>query len=651
MAAIAGAGLADYQRAAGYLADTWGCVSVRAEQQGPGLIRLRGLHRDPLLAPARIDLSGIEPAVLDVLVAGLGRGHSPVMVRLAEVSGIVVAGLAGFGKTMLVAHLLGQLAPSPAVQFVLVDGKGGPDYDRLVPRAWLSAKDDLDEVRDVLRRVHRLMVDRQGAIAQVLGVTDAWHLGPSPCWPLVVVVIDEAHTFFHERKGTSPEVKAHNALVAELSRLVEELIRKGRNVAIQVMLLTQRATGDAIPTRIRDNCQVAITFATRTVDGAVAALGEEIRQHPDASPVLLNDPAYVGVAVTSLPGRPGFHRVRTPQVDHHQVAAIIRATAGLRADPAELLADQTPGLRIVPGTPGAGRRSMNWADFLVGSGGLPGPTVWVDPVPTKQLPQPLDLAVQLVVFLDDRGQVHPGGPFPLPLGQPGQELLFLVAQRCGLLEVLRLDRGLLLPPHLGQLLLSLAKIIGHGHADQPHPRTDILAAGIAAQHLDDLLTHPGQVGAQLDQHLGGHALALADQPEQDVLGADVVVAQLQRLAQRQLKDLLGSGGERDVPGGGALTLADDLLDLGPDGLQRDPERLQRLGGDPFALVDQPEQDVLGADVVVIEEPSLLLREHDDPPGPVGEPLKHLLFTSSPRRRFWTATIPRSIAGHGQGRPT
>jgi hypothetical protein len=140
------------------------------------------------------------------------------------------------------------------------------------------AKDDLGEVRDVLRQVHRLMLDRQGSISSVLGVTDAWHQGPSPSWPLVVV--DEAHTFFHERKGTSPEVKAHNAVVAELSRLVEELVRKGRNVAI--------------------------SFATRTMDGAVAALGEEIRQHPDASPVLLNDPAYVGVAVTSLPGRPGF---------------------------------------------------------------------------------------------------------------------------------------------------------------------------------------------------------------------------------------------------------------------------------------------------------------------------------------------------------
>jgi S-DNA-T family DNA segregation ATPase FtsK/SpoIIIE len=198
------------------------------------------------------------------------------------------------------------------------------------------------------------MLDRQAAIARVLGVADAWHLGPSPSWPLVLVVVDEAHSFFHERKGTAAEVKAHNAVVAELTRLVEELVRKGRNVAVQVVLLTQRATADAIPTRIRDNCQVAVCFATRTLDGAVAALGEEIRSHPEASPVRLNDPAYVGVAVTSLPGRPGFHRVRTPAVDPAQLATIVRASAGLRADPAELLAQAgVPGLRAVPPpTPG-----------------------------------------------------------------------------------------------------------------------------------------------------------------------------------------------------------------------------------------------------------------------------------------------------------
>ena len=51
------------------------------------------------------------------------------------------------------------------------------------------------------------------------------------------------------------------------------------------------------------------------------------------------------------------------------------------------------------------------------------------------------------------------------------------------------------------------------------------------EQLDDLLAHPVEVGAELLQHLGGDALALADQAEQDVLGADVGVAELQRLAQ------------------------------------------------------------------------------------------------------------------------
>ena len=107
-----------------------------------------------------------------------------------------------------------------------------------------------------------------------------------------------------------------------------------------------------------------------------------------------------------------------------------------------------------------------------------------------------------------------------------------------------------------------------------------------------------------------------------MLGADVVVAELLRLPPRQLEDLLGPGGERDVPGRGLLALADDLLDLLPDRVQADPQRLQRLGRDTFALVDEAEQDVLGADVVVIEHPGFFLRQDNHPPRPVGKPLEH-----------------------------
>ena len=76
------------------------------------------------------------------------------------------------------------------------------------------------------------------------------------------------------------------------------------------------------------------------------------------------------------------------------------------------------------------------------------------------------------------------------------------------------------------------------------------------------------------------------------------------------------------PLGRLLALADDLLDLGAHGLQRDVEALERLGGDALALVDEAEQDVLGADVVVGEHAGLFLGQHDHPPGSVGEPLEH-----------------------------
>ena len=107
-----------------------------------------------------------------------------------------------------------------------------------------------------------------------------------------------------------------------------------------------------------------------------------------------------------------------------------------------------------------------------------------------------------------------------------------------------------------------------------------------------------------------------------MLGADVVVAELQRLAQRQLEDLLRTRGEGDVAGGRRTALTDDLLDLLPHGLERDAERLERFGRDAFALVDQPEQDVLGADVVVVEQPGLFLREDDDTTGSIREAFKH-----------------------------
>ncbi len=79
------------------------------------------------------------------------------------------------------------------------------------------------------------------------------------------------------------------------------------------------------------------------------------------------------------------------------------------------------------------------------------------------------------------------------------------------------------------------------------PRDDLAAAGEPPpKSSTTCLPHLVQIGAQVLEHLGGDALALPDQAQQDVLGADVGVAQLARLVKGQLQHPLGPGREADL---------------------------------------------------------------------------------------------------------
>ena len=113
-----------------------------------------------------------------------------------------------------------------------------------------------------------------------------------------------------------------------------------------------------------------------------------------------------------------------------------------------------------------------------------------------------------------------------------------------------------------------------------------------------------------------------------MLGADVVVAERERLAERQLEHLLGARRERDLAGRDLLAGADDADDLRPHALDGDVQGLEDAGGEALLLAEQAEQDVLGADVVVLERPRLFLREDDYLPGPLCESLKHLSTASA-----------------------
>ncbi len=154
--------------------------------------------------------------------------------------------------------------------------------------------------------------------------------------------------------------------------------------------------------------------------------------------------------------------------------------------------------------------------------------------PREDLHDPLDLGLAT----DDGVELALGGE----LGQIAAEL---VEQLGGLLALA------LLPGAGGGALAALT------------------ATARARKHPDDLVADLLGVGVEVEQDAGGDALVLADQAEQDVLGADVVVAEAQSLAQRELENLLGARRERDLAAGDFLTGADDAHDLRAHALDGD----------------------------------------------------------------------------------
>src|SRR5262249_61979862 len=69
------------------------------------------------------------------------------------------------------------------------------------------------------------------------------------------------------------------------------------------------------------------------------------------------------------------------------------------------------------------------------------------------------------------------------------------------------------------------------------------------------------------------------------------------------------------------------VDFALDGLEAKPQALENRGGDPLAVADQPEQDVLGPYEVVAEPAGFLSGEDDDASRALGESLEHVVSST------------------------
>jgi S-DNA-T family DNA segregation ATPase FtsK/SpoIIIE len=347
-------GRKEVEKQAAHIADYWRSVRVGVTQAQPGRLVVRALRTDPLAVPFGPEAcppgtyAPHQPTSLYV-----GRddfGHDRYL-PLRGLTGICVSGLPGYGKTSLISSWLCQLTATPAAQFTLLDGKDGGDQEPWHPRAWRHAGDQLADALGVLEDTHAEMRRRLRSITSLCGHRNAWNAGgPTEELPLLITVIDECQSYLDlaQHKGD----RAMEGLTRRCIALIGELIRKGRSVLCLTILATQKTTGDSIPTSLRDNSGLAVSFALKTTESSVAALGDAIREYPGYSPTLLREtPNGIGTAVATLTtGTDPFCRLRVPEITEHWAAERAAATARNRREPRMVVPAQSEPVHAAPAT-------------------------------------------------------------------------------------------------------------------------------------------------------------------------------------------------------------------------------------------------------------------------------------------------------------
>lgn len=300
----------DVESAAVYIADAWKCHRVRVTQPKPGRLVVRGLVREPLAEP----LSAARLPAFDGRHVVLGRDEWGVMrrVSLANHAGSCWAGNPGRGKTESALSLAVQLAPSPLVDFWVLDG-GACDWSHFAHGAAGYVDDDLEAAADMLVTLEQKMRHRRRNLELELGVRNGWLRGPTPDYRLQWLLVEEA-PFYLSLDAVKGD-KARTDLVLMIRGLIAQLLRRGRAPMFHTSLMAQKITTAAVPPDLRDLCGVRWCFGTSTIEGAVACLGDDIRHFPTMQPTLLQAPEYVGVSTVLLPtGQSPYTLLKWPAV-------------------------------------------------------------------------------------------------------------------------------------------------------------------------------------------------------------------------------------------------------------------------------------------------------------------------------------------------
>lgn len=230
---------------------------------------------------------GIPPLNLDNIsipsaVDPFGKDY---YMSFSEVAGAVIMGQPGSGKTASALVFLSAIAASDDTVFDLIDCKGGADWntisagiDNHIKGAY--SQEDLEAIEEYLESLEVDMNNRIKEMEDRLGYSSFWDKDLTAedrrkaGVKYRMLVVDECQDLFGKTKAGAGN-KELNALYTSIETRLINLVKKGRSSGITVVFITQKPTQTSLPTDIRDNCAIRISFKVNSQNLANLFFGTE----------------------------------------------------------------------------------------------------------------------------------------------------------------------------------------------------------------------------------------------------------------------------------------------------------------------------------------------------------------------------------------
>jgi hypothetical protein len=225
------------------------------------------------------DLPGMIPLVSvpvngnGELVFGLGMDGWFTM-PLRDMVHIGVSGATGSGKSVFLRSLITQMMVIFRDAIIIgIDFKGGAEF-RMFSKEGLGnfvCITEYEEAVQVLRVAYEEYRRREVMISlsdfdSVYDMYERTGVGVEPLF----IVIDEAAEFWDPGKTVEPQARR---AANEAFEYIRRLAKLGRFVAIHLIVSTQRATADLIPTQVRSMLLTRVIFKVEQKEDSIAFIG------------------------------------------------------------------------------------------------------------------------------------------------------------------------------------------------------------------------------------------------------------------------------------------------------------------------------------------------------------------------------------------